>query len=405
MGKDLVKRKEGSEGGAAETAPAAARFGGVTLSNAEKIAINAVGQFIQRRAKAAANNPKEGNTARLTIRHVIANQARDRVDEAPLDKLDTRTAEECDAVALTIYQVAANHANNCGKGEQKYLLQWFTEAEPNDNPYTLPFAIKAGQQGGAEAGGYIESYPPTAEGQAAMAMKFAERLMDKVDDLVDGMAAPLAAAAGMLKTAVDENTQLRSEIRGSAASVDEAKTKAWDRDEKSKENKAKRKMWKGIAKGIDIALPAVAKRIGLIDKNQPISADNAHVIAVVNSLVNRDAFDDLLTGKPVQFTTEEIAHLVSTVQAHLAVDEKAEPGEAAKTEGDHGANGKSNGKNGTARQHGDGKVPAERQVQAPAPTVTPEMCDQQIAAWVAKKALLAPPPAEKPPEQPEPAKA
>ena len=309
--------------GAAAAPVAVGRFGGIEAGGELPAEINDVGKFLQRRVLIGARDATEGgNMARLVIRHVVNGRIGDRVDGAKVDEIDKLTPERVRALAIEIYKCAATHAENAGRGEQRYRLEWYDESDPGEDPFAHPFTVRTGRQVRSADDGdqWVDSYPPTDQGVSSMLMRRIESLDDKFIELMEAVIAPFGIMRDQLNDVYGELKTLRAERRADAAEVDAAKAAVWDRNERSLESAAKREVYGELAKGVRVVIPAVAKRVGLIDKDQPIDADSAHVLAMVESIVKRGGLDAILSSDLLN--DEEKGHIVSTVTAHLAVDEK-----------------------------------------------------------------------------------
>ena len=248
---------------------------------------NRVGRFLQRNLM---RDKREGPPARLVIRHVSNGRLDgDRVDAVTIDEPGKLTMESCGTIAIEIYKSAANDAEGRGKGKtQCYQLQAFTEAGQEAEPYSLPFEVVVGKRGQDGDGVYADSFSPTEAGITAMAMKFSEKLADQFVDALEGMVAPITVMKGMLETSIQDNAALRTEIRAQAKAVEDGRQAEWTRTEESKARDAQRELWKEMAGMVKVIGPALGKRFGLIDANQPIPADEAHVAAFVQNLVDED---------------------------------------------------------------------------------------------------------------------
>jgi hypothetical protein len=440
MGKvtDITKRGDGAPMATPVAVPTAVRFGSDSDGKTVPAEANAIGRWLQVRVLRAQRDPREGGCARLVIRHCINDKVADRVDQARLEEPGKLEENNIAEVALTVYKVAANDAENRGKGSpQKYMLQWFTDKDPGgeiEEPFVFPFTIRPGRTASDQHGGeYVESYPATAEGAATLFKNAFERAADKLFDVVVASAAPAIVMKDLLQQSLEDNAKLRQEIRDGAKAIDDARHAAWERNEDSLNNAAKRDMHKGLADGLMLLAPAVAKRVGLIAPDQPIAADNAHVLAVVQSLVDRDALGGMLASDLL--TDMEKSHLVSFVTAHInapggqaSIDKAVASVSGAPVP--TGGNGKNGGGNGVAagavapapaapptpeqiaKALEEAEAQAEawqikaKQIKALVPVVvevTAEAVAAQETAQAAPVAAAAPPRPPEPPEPPKPA--
>jgi hypothetical protein len=365
MSKDIIKKGKDET---ASAAPSLDRFNETIPAEA-----NAVGKFLQQRVLRAKRDGTGGG-ARICIRHTVGGKIGDRVDEAKLAEPEALTEETVGQLAIEICKCAANDAEQRGRGPQRYTLQWFTFEDPLDNPFVLSFEVKTGRQINSDPNGYVDSYPATEQGLSSLLIRRLDRIDDKFLEYITAMVAPLTAMKGMLETSISDNATLRNEIRANAKAIDDAKADAWRRDEQSKENAARRDMFKELTSGAKLIAPAIAKRVGLLDKTQPIPADSAHIVALVQSLANRDGLGKILTSDLL--TDEEKFHICSQVEAHIkSVD--LEPGPPASMAG---GNGKSNGSNGKSA------AASEPPAVPPAAVLAREIevAEAQAQAWQVK---------------------
>lgn len=369
MASELQRREAGSDSGLNQ------------FSNEIPVEVNPIGKFLQQRVLRAARDG-EGGAARIVLRHVVNGKIADRIDEGKLDAPGQLTSEKVAALALEVYKAAANHAENC-KGEQHYMLQWFSNESPNEDPYIHPLVVKIGKQtnSNADGYGYVDSYPATEQGLTSMLMRRMGQLDEKLLEAVEAMVAPVMVMKEMLKDSIEDNAALRREIRENAKAIDDAKHAAWERAEESASRKADREMKSELMGGVRLLVPAIAKRVGLIDKNAPLEADNAHIVALVASLAQRGGLEGILGSDLL--TDEEKGHIVSTVEAHL---EKLVPEEKTAA---------------APKQLNAPRPPADLTATPSAPVVPPTpaqlaamkaeelaQAQAQAAAWAAKAAEL-----------------
>lgn len=278
---------------------------------------NRLGFFLQ---KQLLGDRPEGRPVRLVLRHVCSGRVADKVDSGIIGIV---TPEEIGELATRIYETASNHAEGYGRSAQRYMLQAFAEENPGEEPFSIVFQI-AVQAVTAGSGAWADSDPPNETGVAQMLMRHLERREDQAGELMETAITVMAAMRAQTVELNDEIRALRRERREDFDNLEQARSDQWKRTRDDKQLEADIHVKHELIDGLKLLLPAIGRRVGLVDPNVPIKADEADFLAIINSVLGTPGQIDWLLGPDSKLSEKQKQALAIYVQFHLERDMRSQ---------------------------------------------------------------------------------
>lgn len=239
-----------------------------------------VGRFLQQQTMGIR---PDGKPVRFTLRHVAnGNRVGDLIGAQQLDhELEDKEVTE---LAHNIYATAENDASGLGgKGSQRYIVQSFHSEDPGEPSGRIVFEIRAtGVRENDD--GYLETEPATSTGLVSAVMQQNKQLHGQTLEMVEAVATLLGAMQGQIRDLSGELRSVREERRKDADAVERARSEAWARERDAKLLDTKINTQNELVGGLHLLLPAIARRIGLVDSHMPIAADEVQLIRLAESM-------------------------------------------------------------------------------------------------------------------------